>query len=136
MQCPICGAMELEYKIEDIAHTHKGCTGSIRDVIAPQCPQCQEFTFRFAEAGYVSNEMLLFNSRVPAASVIDEKFVERVRKKLDLNQRQAAAIFGGGINAFSLYENGSARPSVALIKLLAILDRHPQLLDEIQILRI
>lgn len=136
MQCPICGSMELDYKIEDIAHSHKGYTGSIRNVMGSQCRRCHEWTFRFAEAQYVTNEMLLFNSRVPPASVIDEKFVERVRKKLDLNQRQAAAIFGGGINAFSRYENGSARPSLALIKLLAILDRHPQLLDEITILRI
>jgi len=128
--------MELDYKTEDIAHSHKGCMGSIRNVMGSQCRQCHEWTFRFAEAEYVTNAMLLFNSRVPPASVIDEKFVERVRKKLDLNQRQAAAIFGGGINAFSRYENGSARPSLALIKLLAILDRHPQLLDEITILRI
>ncbi len=28
-----------------------------------------------------------------------------VRKKLDLDQRQAAEIFGGGVNAFSRYEN-------------------------------
>jgi len=128
--------MELVDYVGDIDHSYKGCHGSIRGVLGRQCAQCNEFTFRFFEAEYVTNKMLLFNSRVPAASVIDEKFVERVRKKLDLNQRQAAAIFGGGINAFSRYESGSARPSVALIKLLAILDRHPQLLDEIKILRI
>jgi HTH-type transcriptional regulator/antitoxin MqsA len=60
------------------------------------------------------------------------EFIGSVRKKLDLDQRQAGAIFGGGVNAFSRYETGKAEPSVALIKLLALLDRYPELLDEIR----
>ena len=37
---------------------------------------------------------------------VDPAFIARVRKKLALDQRQAAAVFGGGPNAFSRYENG------------------------------
>jgi HTH-type transcriptional regulator/antitoxin MqsA len=55
-----------------------------------------------------------------------------VRKKLDLDQREAAEIFGGGINAFSRYEAGKTRPSLALVRLLKLLERHPDLLDEIR----
>jgi HTH-type transcriptional regulator/antitoxin MqsA len=47
------------------------------------------------------------------------------------DQRQAAAIFGGGPNAFSRYENGKTKPPVALVKLLMLLDRHPKLLNEV-----
>jgi HTH-type transcriptional regulator/antitoxin MqsA len=54
-----------------------------------------------------------------------------VRKKLALDQRQAAEIFGGGVNAFSRYENGKTKPPLALVKLLKVLDSHPELLDEI-----
>jgi HTH-type transcriptional regulator / antitoxin MqsA len=54
-----------------------------------------------------------------------------VRKKLDLDQRQAAQIFGGGVNAFSRYENGKTKPPLALVKLLRVLDKHPELLLEI-----
>ena len=54
-----------------------------------------------------------------------------VRKKIDLDQRQAAQIFGGGVNAFSRYENGKTKPPLALVKLLRVLDRHPELLEEI-----
>ncbi|MDO9052424.1 MAG: type II toxin-antitoxin system MqsA family antitoxin [Gallionella sp.] len=32
------------------------------------------------------------------------------RKKLSLDKREAAEIFGGGINAFSRYENGKTKP--------------------------
>ncbi len=56
-----------------------------------------------------------------------------MRKKLSLDQREAAEIFGGGVNAFSRYENGKTRPPLALVKLLKVLDRHPDLLDEIKV---
>jgi HTH-type transcriptional regulator/antitoxin MqsA len=48
------------------------------------------------------------------------------------NQREAAEIFGGGVNAFSRYENGRTRPPLALVKLLRVLDRHPDLLAEVR----
>jgi len=44
----------------------------------------------------------------------------------------AAEIFGGGVNAFSRYENGKTKPPLALIKLLKLLDRHPELLSEVR----
>jgi HTH-type transcriptional regulator/antitoxin MqsA len=50
--------------------------------------------------------MLEFNKQVNA-SIVDPGFIARVRKKLALDQRQAAAIFGGGTNAFSRYGNRS-----------------------------
>ena len=53
-------------------------------------------------------------------------------RQLDLGQREAAEIFGGGINAFSRYENGKTKPPLALVKLLKVLDRHPELLSEIR----
>ena len=62
----------------------------------------------------------------------DPAFIVGVRKKLHLDQRQAAEIFGGGVNAFSRYENGKTKPPLALVKLLKVLDRHPELLEEIK----
>ena len=76
--------------------------------------------------------MLEFNKQVNA-SIVDPGFIARVRKKLALDQRQAAAIFGGGANAFSRYENGKTKPPLALVKLLMVLDRHPNLLDEVRV---
>jgi HTH-type transcriptional regulator / antitoxin MqsA len=54
-----------------------------------------------------------------------------VRKKLDIDQREAGEIFGGGVNAFFRYENGKIKPPLALVKLLKMLDRQPDLLDEV-----
>jgi HTH-type transcriptional regulator/antitoxin MqsA len=56
----------------------------------------------------------------------------RVRKKLQLDQKEAGRLFGGGANAFSRYENGKTKPPVALLKLLTLLDRHPDLLQEVK----
>jgi hypothetical protein len=45
----------------------------------------------------------------------------RRAQKFDLDQREAGEIFGGGVNAFSRYENGKTTPPVALVKLLKLL---------------
>jgi HTH-type transcriptional regulator / antitoxin MqsA len=71
-----------------------------------------------------------FKQQVNAA-IVDPAFIMTVRKKLDLDQRQAAQIFGGRVNAFSRYESGKTKPPLALVKLLRVLDRHPELLAEV-----
>ena len=59
-------------------------------------------------------------------------FIASVPKKLALEQREAAEFFGGGVNAFSRYETGKIRPPLALVKLLRVLERHPELLGEVR----
>jgi len=77
-------------------------------------------------------EMRAFSRQVNAA-IVDPEFIVKVRKKLALDQREAAEIFGGGVNAFSRYETGKTKPPLALVKLLKVLDRHPDLLDEVKV---
>ena len=84
-----------------------------------------------AESNRVMREMRAFSKQVNAA-IVDPGFITNVRKKLDLDQREAAEIFGGGINAFSRYENGKTKPPLALVKLFKLLDRHPDLLSEVR----
>jgi HTH-type transcriptional regulator/antitoxin MqsA len=57
--------------------------------------------------------------------------VELIRAASHLDQREAGGIFGGGVNAFSRYENGKTKPPLALVKSLQLLDRHPDLLQEL-----
>lgn len=59
-------------------------------------------------------------------------FVRATRKRLGLKQSETAALFGGGINAFSEYERGLRKPSKATLLLLKILGQHPELLKEIK----
>ena len=131
MKCPSCGAGKLVRDTRDISYTYKGETTAIPAVRGEFCPACGESVLGAAESSRVSAAMLEFNKQVNA-SIVDPGFIARVRKKLALDQRQAAAIFGGGANAFSRYENGKTKPPLALVKLLMVLDRHPHLLNEVQ----
>ena len=131
MKCPVCGAAELIHDTRDIAYTYKGEATTIAAVTADFCPACDESITDSAETERVMQEMQAFNKQVNAA-IVDPGFITAVRKKLNLGQREAAEIFGGGINAFSRYENGKTRPPLALVKLLKLLDRHPDLLGEIK----
>jgi HTH-type transcriptional regulator / antitoxin MqsA len=131
MKCQICARAELVHDTRDMPYTYKGETTVIPAVTGDFCPACGEVVLTMAESIRVSALMLEFNKQVNA-SIVNPEFIANVRKKLNLDQREAAEIFGGGINAFSRYENGKTKPPLALVKLLQILDRHPDLLAEIR----
>ena len=131
MKCPVCGAAELIHDTRDLPYTYKGETTVIPAVTADFCPACDESITDMLETERVMREMQAFNKQVNAA-IVDPAFIVNVRKKLDLGQREAAQLFGGGVNAFSRYETGKTRPLLALVKLLKVLDRHPELLDEVR----
>lgn len=131
MNCPACGDAELVHDTRELSYTYKGETTAIPAVVGDYCPACGENVLDAAESARVSVTMLAFNRQVNA-SIVDPGFIASVRKKLALDQREAAEIFGGGINAFSRYENGRTKPPLALVKLLQVLDRHPELLNEIR----
>jgi HTH-type transcriptional regulator/antitoxin MqsA len=131
MKCPVCGAAELIHDTRDLPYTYKGENTLIAAVTGDFCPACAESILDAAESNRVMREMSTFSKQVNAA-IVDPGFITNVRKKLDLDQREAAEIFGGGINAFSRYENGKTKPPLALVKLFRLLDRHPDLLNEVR----
>lgn len=131
MKCPECGAAELVHDVRDQPYTYRGEQTVIEAVRADYCPACGTSVTDFEESGRVMDQMLAFNKQVNAA-IVDPGFIMSVRKKLALDQREAGEIFGGGVNAFSRYETGKTKPPLALIKLLKLLDRHPDLLEEVR----
>ena len=131
MKCPNCGKAKLVHDTRDMPYTYKGESTVIPAVTGDFCPACDEAVLDMAESTRSSAAMLDFNRQVNAA-IVDPEFIAGVRKKLALDQREAAEIFGGGVNAFSRYENGKTKPSLALVKLLRVLDKHPDLLDEVR----
>lgn len=131
MKCPACGAAELIHDTRDMPYTYKGETTVIPAVTADYCPACDESITDMKETERVMREMQTFNKQVNAAYV-DPGYIAQVRKKLDLDQREAAELFGGGVNAFSRYETGKTKPPLALVKLLKVLDHHPELMAEVR----
>ncbi|HMN73144.1 MAG TPA: type II toxin-antitoxin system MqsA family antitoxin [Rhodoblastus sp.] len=57
--------------------------------------------------------------------------IRRVRLKLKLSQREAGALLKVGESAFDKYERGIIEPSGPTAQLLRILDRHPEIAEEL-----
>ena len=131
MKCPCGGAAELVHETRDLPYTYKGESTLIAQVKGDFCPACGEVLLDREHGDRYSELIGQFQRKVNAAYV-DPAYIARVRRKLDLDQREAGELFGGGVNAFSRYENGKTKPPLSLVKLFRLLDRHPDLLDEIR----
>lgn len=131
MKCPNCGAAELVHDTRGLPYVYKGESTTIPGVTGDFCPTCSEVVLD-RDHGDRYGELIGAFQREVNASYVDPAFIVSVRKKLALDQREAAEIFGGGVNAFSRYENGKTKPPRALVKLLKLLDRHPELLKEVR----
>ena len=131
MKCPICGKAELIHDTRDVPYSYKGEDTILPGIEGDFCPACGEIILDRTNSMKMGALMREFHKQVNAA-IVDPEFIVSVRKKLELDQKEAAEIFGGGVNAFSRYENGKTRPPLALVKLLKVLERHPDLLSEVR----
>lgn len=131
MKCVSCGKAEMVRDVRDLLYTYKGQTTTIPSVTGDFCTACNESLHDATESKRVNTLMLTFNKQVNS-SLVDPAFISNIRQKLNLGQHEAADIFGGGPNAFSRYENGKTTPPLALVQLLRLLNRHPELIDELK----
>ena len=131
MKCPACGAAKLIHDTRDMPYTYKGELTTVPAVTGDFCPACNEVVLNREHGDRYSELIGAFQKQVNAAYV-DPQYIAKVRKKLALDRREAAEIFGGGVNAFSRYENGKTKPPLELVRLLKMLDRHPDLLSEVK----
>ncbi len=132
MKCPTCGIGNLVLDTRDMPYPYKGKSTTIRGVTGRYCdnPECREVVMEMGESIRTTQEMLAFNKKVNAKlTPID--LLANVRQRFKLTQQQAAKVFGGGANAFSRYESGKTKPPLALVKLFRILDKHPDLFQEV-----
>ena len=128
--CGECGAPRpVRFEGEDFAVEHAGLKIELSGLSGWRCASCGEIEFdpdsarRYASAG----DELVLRSRE-----IDRAEIRRIRRKLGLSQAVAARLTGGGHNAFSRYERGEAVPMPAVVNLFKLLDKHPELLKELE----
>lgn len=129
--CPECGASSPVHDTRDVPYVYKGQGTVIPGVSGYHCAACGEVTLDREAVDRYSELVGEFQRRVNS-ELVDPAYILTVRRKLRLDQREAGRIFGGGDNAFSRYENGKTRPPLSTVKLLQLLDRHPELLDEVR----
>ncbi len=58
--------------------------------------------------------------------------IKRSRTRLKLSRREAGAVFRVGPNAFQKYERGLIAPSGPTAQLMRLLDRRPELVEELR----
>jgi HTH-type transcriptional regulator/antitoxin MqsA len=127
MKCPACGHAKMVSKIKDETLSYGSQSLTLHEMRGEFCTECGEGVWdaesyrRYAEA----QAGLLRSVKGDVSSEI-----RRIRKRLKLTQAQLAETFGVGKVAFSRYERGETRPPAPLVKLLKLLERHPDLLKE------
>jgi HTH-type transcriptional regulator/antitoxin MqsA len=78
------------------------------------------------------SDVVLKDLKIRADHLLFPGEVQRIRKKLGLSQHEAGLILGGGPRAYQKYESGEVLVSKSAASLLRLLDKHPELLDELK----
>lgn len=120
----------LEHGQRDLVFTYRDQTATVPAISGWHCPVCGECEFDPGEGERYGHAVDAFAAQVDAELA---SLLRNIRKRLGLKQAEAGKLFGGGINAFSEYERGKTQPHKSTVLLLKLLDRHPDLLNEIRV---
>ena len=128
--CPACGSPNMSFEARDIPFDYKHEHLVVEQVRGWFCSSCNEALFADGEGVRYAAALDHF------VAVVDKRQAEelqRIRRKLHLTQKEAAQLFGGGVNAFSEYERGVTKPAKSTLLLLKVLDKHRELVDEVRL---
>lgn len=126
--CPICDAGSLHAHTEQVDVEHMGQIGTIPSQYSV-CDVCGSEQAGAADARFNKRAMIGFKKRVQGLLTGTE--VRVMRKRWQLNQADAAKVFGGGAVAFSKYESDDVMQSEAMDKLLRLANDVPAALDKL-----
>jgi HTH-type transcriptional regulator/antitoxin MqsA len=129
MQCPACGYHEMNEQNRDETLSYSGRSVTVKNLKGHFCPECGEGIWDSESNSRLDEAQteLIHGARNELGAEI-----RRIRKALKLTQSRLAEDLGLGKLAFSRYEQGKTQPSVALIKLLRLIEKHPGLLEELR----
>jgi HTH-type transcriptional regulator/antitoxin MqsA len=119
----------MQFESRDIPFDYKHEHLVVEQVRGWFCHSCNEALFADGEGVRYAAAL---DSFVIAADKRQAEEMLRIRRKLHLTQKEAAQLFGGGVNAFSEYERGVTRPAKSTLLLLKVLNNHPELVDEVR----
>ena len=113
--CLNCEQSDMVLQTKDVTIELDGITRTVPRVKGWHCPVCGEI--EFVESGSAKRYSAALDELAAERDARQREELARIRKRLKLTQAQAAAIAGGGPNAFSRYERGKARPVAAVVNL-------------------
>jgi len=125
-KCPICEDGQLT--ISNKPQTQK-YGDEIRTVnrLHVQCSSCGDNILK--QSNLKTTKKISRDLYAQINGLLTSAEVRKIRKKLNLTQKDAARLCGGGPNAFSRYERGKATPLRSTSNLLRLLARHPEELE-------
>ena len=121
----------LRHGARNVTETIEGLRTTVRALRGWHCPVCGEIEFDkdTGDAERYNAALAALREKVATRRAAE---LRTIRKKLGLKQAEAGRMFGGGVNAFSEYERGKTRPHKSTMLLFRLLDKHPDLLAELQ----
>ena len=126
--CPICNG-KVEYKTELTTYTYKSHETKVSQS-GEYCLECKEAFLSPKDLKSTKLEIANFKREIDHFLTTDE--LKRIRKKLHINQQEAASIFGGGIRAFHKYETAETTQSKPLNILFRLIDTNKISFEDIK----
>ena len=126
MQCGSCGFATTEFKTFDKTLGHGRNAIFLQALRGDVCSACGDSVLDVESYG----RWVEAQTRYVEAARASE--THRVRIKLNVSQRELAQAMGVGTLAVSRYERGATTPSGPFLRLLRILDKRPELFQELR----
>ena len=126
-KCVACGGGPITREKRQASFKNNGKTLRY-DQPGEWCADCGEVILDKSDKDATDPLIYNFQAKVDGRLTTDD--ILRIRKKLELTQKAAGELIGGGPNAFSRYETGKAYPARGTENFLRVLDAHPKVLKE------
>ena len=127
--CPLCEEGNLHEEQEEIQISYKKSLINVQTKHSVcDCCEVEQLTTEQAR----QNKRASIAAKKHAEGLLTGKEVQALRKKLRLDQKTAAQLFGGGPKAFSKYENDDVMQSEAMDKLMRIALARPDALENLK----
>ncbi len=127
IKCHACGE-KMVRDVRDDTVDYKGSTVTVKQP-GWYCTGCSEVVFSGEDAGVAEAAFVRLKADVDRILTPDE--VRRIREKLELSQRAASRLLGGGPRSFQKYESGTGWVTRSMANLLRLLDRDPDRIKEL-----
>lgn len=128
-KCAACGGASLKRETRETSFKYKGKTLRY-DQPGKWCADCGEVFLEKSDKEATDSQIFDFQAKIDGRLTTGD--ILRIRKKLQLTQKEAGDLIGGGPNAFSRYENGKSYPTKGVENFLRVLDKHPEHINELR----
>lgn len=135
-ECPACESKAIEPQSYERDLEYKGADLHVADLEQCHCTTC-DYAFETheqhdANIARIKAAFLAYRSSYKTErGLLTGSDIKQIRIRLNLYQQYAARLFGGGLNAFSKYENEEVVQSVGMDRLLRLVAMHPALLTDL-----